>query len=100
MFTQIAGAQSLMSCQGLSSAARKSTRPLVAVRHRAPQKRQNPRWSRKEPGTLGKSPCSRAPFTKCHTRFRASSSSSVRGQSDRKSRDKLRSARSFPSVWQ
>src|SRR5579864_5009469 len=39
-------------------------------------------------------------FIKRHARFSASSSSSVRGQSDRNSRDKLRSARSFPPVWQ
>lgn len=33
-------------------------------------------------------------------RFRASSSSSVRGQSAPSSRDKLRSAKTFPPVWQ
>src|SRR5467141_196890 len=32
-------------------------------------------------------------------RLRASSSSSVRGQSDRNNRDKPRSARTFPPVW-
>lgn len=32
--------------------------------------------------------------------FNASSSSSVRGQSDFSSRDKLRSASTFPPVWQ
>ena len=35
-----------------------------------------------------------------HRRFRDSSSSSVRGQSAPNSRDKLRSARTFPPVWQ
>ena len=35
-----------------------------------------------------------------HRRFSASNSSSVRGQSDPNSRDRLRSARTFPPVWQ
>src|SRR5580700_1091095 len=43
---------------------------------------------------------SQAFFIKCHARFSASSSSSVRGQSEPNSRDRLRSAKSFPPVWQ
>jgi len=35
-----------------------------------------------------------------YRRFSASSSASVRGQSDPSSRDKLRSASTFPRVWQ
>ena len=40
------------------------------------------------------------PDTAIHRRFSASNSSSVRGQSDPSRRDRLRSARTLPPVWQ
>jgi len=58
---------------------------------RCPRRRESSATPRRSP---------RSPRSASHFRFSASSSSSVRGQSRPKRRDKLRSARSLPSVWQ